>query len=59
MMYVNYPYCSDHFTIYTHIESLCYIPETAVMLYVNCFSIFLKGRENMPLKVSLKGQRIP
>lgn len=25
---VNETYCDDHFTIYTDIESLCYIPET-------------------------------
>lgn len=27
-MDVNQTYCGDHFTIYTHIESFSYIPET-------------------------------
>lgn len=32
---VNWIYCSDHFAVYTNIISLCYIPETNIMLYVN------------------------
>ena len=32
-MHVNQTYCSDHFIIYTNIESLCYTPEIN-MLYV-------------------------
>ena len=31
--------CSDHFVIYTNIESLCCIPETNVMLYINYISV--------------------
>ena len=33
VMESNKPYC-DHFTTYTNIKSLCYTPETAIMLYV-------------------------
>lgn len=33
-MDVNQTYYGDHFTVYTVIDSLCYIPET-YMLYVN------------------------
>ena len=32
---VNDTYCGDHFAIYINIESLCCIPETNIMLYVN------------------------
>ena len=32
---VNWPYCGDHFTIYTNIEALCCTPETNKMLNVN------------------------
>ena len=32
-------HCSGHFAIYTYIESLCYTPETNIMLYVNYISI--------------------
>ena len=42
---VNKTYCGSHFTIYTNIKSLCYIPETNIMLYVNYTSIkkYVKG----------------
>ena len=32
----------DHFTAYTHIKSLCCIPETNVILYVNYIPILIK-----------------
>lgn len=32
-------YCGNHFTIFTNTESLCYIPETNIILYVSCISI--------------------
>ena len=38
-MDTNETYGGDHFTRYTTIGSLCYIPETDIMLYVNYFSI--------------------
>ena len=38
-MVVNYTYCGGHFTIYTNIKSLYYIPETNVAFYVNYTSI--------------------
>lgn len=28
-------YCGDHFTMYTNIDSLCWMRET-IMLYANC-----------------------
>ena len=28
---VNYTYCIDHFAMYTHVESLCYTPETKMV----------------------------
>ena len=33
MMDVNWTYESDYFAIYTNIRSLCYTPETNIMLY--------------------------
>ena len=33
-----YPYCGDHFTIYTNIESLCCTSEANTMLYINYIS---------------------
>ena len=39
VMNVNWTHCDDSFAIYTYIESLCYIPETNIMLYVNYISI--------------------
>ena len=36
-MDVNETYCANHFTIYTNIESLCYIPDTNIMLDVNLY----------------------
>ena len=38
-MNVNWTYCGDHLAIYTYIDSLCYTPETNIMLYVNYISI--------------------
>ena len=38
-MDVNQTYCSDHFPVYTYIESLCYTPKTNTMLYVSYPSI--------------------
>lgn len=43
VMGVNYNYCGVHFTIYTTIESLCYIPETN---YVIC-KLFLNLKKEM------------
>ena len=34
-MVVNYTYCGGHFTIYTNIKSLYYIPETKILLYIS------------------------
>ena len=39
MIDVNQTYCDDHFAIYINIKSLCCMPETNIMLYVNCISI--------------------
>lgn len=39
MTRVNQTYHGDHLTMYTNIESLCCIPETNVILYVNYVSI--------------------
>ena len=41
-MDVNEAYCSQHFAIYTNIESLCQTPETNAMLYINYISNFKK-----------------
>ena len=38
-MDINYICCGDHFTKYTNIESLCYMPETNVMLYANYIAV--------------------
>ena len=46
-MHVNYIYGSDGFAMYTHIESLCCIPETNIMLYVSYISIFLKWKKQV------------
>ena len=35
----NWSYCSDHFIMYKNIESLCCIPETKIILYVDYNSI--------------------
>ena len=35
----DYIYWSDHFAIYTNVESLCCTPETNIMFYVNYTSI--------------------
>ena len=43
VMDVNETYCEDHFTAYTSIESLCCIPETNRMLYVNYTSVKTKN----------------
>lgn len=45
-MDVNQTHSGDHFAMYTNIESLYCIPETDIMLYVNCISIKkkVKGR---------------
>lgn len=32
---VNETSCGNHFPMYTNIESMCYIPETNIMLKVN------------------------
>lgn len=39
---VNQTYRGDHFTVHASIKSLCCVPETKIMLYVNYMSIFLK-----------------
>ena len=49
---VNWTYCGDHFTIYTTIKSLCFTPETNVILHVKLYlnqkiNIFLKKRERI------------
>ena len=31
----NWTYCGDHFIMYKNVESLCHIPETNIILYVN------------------------
>lgn len=41
-MDTNQTHCSDRFTIYIRIESLCPIPEKIIMLNANYISIFLK-----------------
>ena len=38
-MDISQTYCGGHFAIYTNIESLCCIPKTNIMLYINCMSI--------------------
>ena len=48
VMDASYTYCAHHFAIYTYVESLCCIPETNIILYVNYFSIkrkILKGQK--------------
>ena len=58
-MDVNQTYCGDHFTIYTNIKSLCCIPETNIMLYVNYTSILKSYKFNRKIKIkSLKNQII-
>ena len=36
---INQTYCGNHLAIYTNIKSLCYMPETNTMFYVNYISI--------------------
>lgn len=43
---VNYTYQSEHFIMYIIIESLCYTPETNIILYVNNTSIKNKNLKN-------------
>ena len=31
-MNVNQTYCGDHFRIYTNIDSLCYLPDTHIIV---------------------------
>lgn len=31
----NQAYCGDYFIMYVNIDSLCYIPETNKILYIN------------------------
>ena len=40
LMNVNQTYCSDCFAVDINIESLHYMPETNIMLYVDYISIF-------------------
>lgn len=35
VIYGNQTYSGNHFAMYTDIHSLCFTPETKVMLYVN------------------------
>ena len=35
-------HCDNHFGVYTNIESLCYIPQTNIMLYATYISNFKK-----------------
>ena len=46
-MDVNYTYSADHFAVYTNIKSLCCMPETSVMLYINYTSI--KRKMELPI----------
>lgn len=38
-------YCGDRFATYTNTESLCYIPETDILLYV-IYTSTKKGKKN-------------
>ena len=51
-MDVNYTYCGNHFAIYTYIESLCYIPETSIIMFVNI--LFLKAHVLTNVRLSTK-----
>ena len=50
VMDVKWTYCGDHFSVYTNIEWLCFMPETNILLYVSYTSIF----KNIKLKYFLK-----
>lgn len=47
---VNYTYCIDHFAMYTHIESLCYTPETKMV----CTHIYTSIKNNNNTKKKRK-----
>lgn len=53
-MDVNDTYPKDHFTIYTNIESLCYIPEPKILLYANYTSIKKKKRHHPILSLFIQ-----
>ena len=38
-MDVNQTYYPEHFLLYTNIQSLCYMPETKIMLHINYISV--------------------
>ena len=42
-------HCGDHFAIYTNIESVCYIPETNIMLYINYISKNAKKEQTVDI----------
>ena len=42
----------NHFVIYTYIESLCYIPETSIIMFVNI--LFLKAHVLTNVRLSTK-----